>query len=63
MEVNNIKEENNKKIEQYEIILEKTENELSDLILKDHKLKVKYNKSNRKDCLFKLLPDIILYLR
>lgn len=58
MEVNKIKEENNKKIEQYEIILEKTENELSDLILKDHKLKVKYNKNNKEILKLKKIINI-----
>ena len=58
MEVKNIKEENNKKIEKYEIILEKTDNELSELKLKNHNLKVKYNKNNKETKKYKKIVNI-----
>lgn len=58
MEVKNIKEENNKKIEKYEIILEKTENELNELKLKNHNLKVKYNKNNKEAKKYKKIVNI-----
>lgn len=58
MKVNNIKEENNKKIEKYELLLETIEHDLSELKLEENKIHVKYNMNNKETKKMKKIVNI-----